>query len=70
METKNTQADLLTLTFSKNEFEWAKEWSDSKWYDFKRFVDNSDSIYEGINHLLTQVKDDFIDEKKREEEKE
>ena len=71
METKNTQADLLTLTFSKNEFEWAKEWSDDKWYDFKRFVDNSDSIYEIVkNDLLKQLMDDFIDEKNREEEEE
>ena len=62
--------EALTISFSKEELEWAKEWSDDKWDDFKRFVDNSDSIYEGINHLLTQLKDDFIDEKKREEEEE
>ena len=62
--------EALTISFSKEELEWAKGWSNDKWDDFKRFVDNSDSIYEGINHLLTQLKDDFIDEKKREEEEE
>ena len=58
----------LTLTFLKEELEWAKEWSDDKWDDFKRFVDNSDSIYEIVkDDLLKQLMDDFIDEKKREE---
>ena len=61
----------LTLTFLKEELEWAKEWSDDKWDDFKRFVDNSDSIYEIVkDDLLKQLMDDFIDEKKREEEEE
>ena len=61
----------LTLTFLKEELEWAKEWSDDKWDDFKRFVDNSDSIYEIVkNDLLKQLMDDFIDEKNREEEEE
>ena len=36
--------EALTISFSKEELEWAKEWSDDKWDDFKRFVDNSDSI--------------------------
>jgi len=60
--------DALTISFSKEELEWAKEWSDDKWDDFKRFVDNSDSIYETVkDDLLKQLMDDFIDEKKREE---
>ena len=48
-----------------------REWGDDKWDDFKRFVDNSDSIYEIVkDDLLKQLMDDFIDEKKREEEEE
>ena len=65
---EDTQADLLTLTFSKTEFKWAREWSDDKWNNFKRFVYNSESIYEIVkDDLLKQLMDDFIDEKKREE---
>ena len=68
---KKENKESLTLTFLKEELEWAKEWSDDKWDDFKRFVDNSDSIYEIVkNDLLKQLMDDFIDEKNREEEEE
>ena len=66
--TTKMQDKALTLTFSKEEFEWANEWSNDKWNNFKRFVDNSDSIYEIVkDDLLKQLMDDFIDEKKREE---
>ena len=65
---KKENKESLTLTFLKEELEWAKEWSDDKWDDFKRFVDNSDSIYEIVkDDFLKQLKNDFIDEKKREE---
>ena len=66
--TTEMQDKALTLTFSKEEFEWANEWSNDKWNNFKRFVDNSDSIYDIVkDDLLKQLMDDFIDEKKREE---
>ena len=62
---------LVPNFYSKEHFERTKEWSDDKWDDFKRFVDNSDSIYEIVkDDLLKQLMDDFIDEKKREEEEE
>ena len=58
------------MTQFKHRLGQRKEWSDDKWDDFKRFVDNSDSIYEIVkDDLLKQLMDDFIDEKKREEGK-
>ena len=56
-------ADLLTLTFSKKEFEWATEWSDDKWDDFKEFVNKSDSIYDIVKEDLLEQLMDILTEK-------
>ena len=61
--------EALTISFSKEELEWAKEWSDDKWDEFKEFVINW-AVKGELNEIMEELMDNFISENEGNDEDE
>ena len=61
---------LVPNFFLKEHFEWADEWSDLKWYDFKRYVSKWACAGE-LNDIMKEIMDNWeYDDDEEEDESE